>query len=620
VSPTANSHGRRVLFGRPLKSSEQNAERLTKFRALAALAPDALSSVAYGPQQIMLALFLVGGTAALRFAAPVALAIAGLLCLLIFSYTQICLTYPNGGGAFIVSRENLGEMPSLLAGAALFIGYTFTVSTSVAAGADAITSAFPELLHWHVLIALFYILIITVLNLRGVSESATTLTWPLYLFLLAMFLLIGIGLFHHLPAGAPLLPPAMGGLGMAGGTIGLFVLLRAFSHGSSTLTGVEAISNGVPLFRDPAPRNAQLTLVALGLLLGSMMLGVAHLGAVLHVNPTENRTVLAQIAAMVFYGPLRPLFYYVQFIASIILILAANTSYSGFPIMASVMAEHRFMPNMFTNRDDRLVFNNGILALSCAAAFFVIVLRGDTTNLIAPYSTGVFLGFTLSQLGNGVYCLRQRIAGWRWRMLVSFVGAAATFTAMWVFLITQFFQGAWMVLIIIPLLVLFSRAVRAHYGHLADQLRMPPGELPLVLGPRRESVVVVPVSSCNRMVVDTLDYARSLSTRVVAVNVSFSEEQSQAFRQKWERTFPDIRVVCLVTQYRQVLRTLVHFVETLDVRTGENTFVTVLIPEFVPHKMWHNLLHNQLGLRLYSALKFHCSHVVVASVPHRLAL
>lgn len=591
---------------------------MTKLRALAVLAPDALSSVAYGPQQIMVALFLVGGTAALHLAVPVALAIALLLTLLIFSYAQICLNYPNGGGAYIVSRENLGETPSLLAGAALFIGYTFTVSTSVAAGADAITSAFPALLPWHVLIALLYILLITILNLRGVSESASTLTLPLYLFLLGMFLLLGVGLLHHLPPG-PVLPRPGAAAGAAASAIGLFVLLRAFSHGSSTLTGIEAISNGVPLFRDPGPRNAQVTLGALGLLLGAMMLGVAHLGGLLHADPNSPRTVLAQIAAAVFYGPLHPLFYYVQLMASIVLILAANTSYSGFPIMASVMAEHRFMPNMFTNRGDRLVFNNGILALSVMAAFFVVVLRGNTTNLIAPYSAGVFLGFTLSQTGNGVFCLRRRVPGWRWRSVVSFVGAAATFVAMWVFLITQFRQGAWMVLVIIPLLVLFFRAVREHYRHLADQLRLSAAPEPAAT-PRRQSLVVVPVSSCNRMVVDTLDYARALSERVVAVNVSFTDEQSQAFRERWERNFPDVRVVCLVSQYRNVLQTLVRFVASLEVRVPGDTFVTVLIPEFVPRKFWHNLLHNQLGLRLYSALKLQCRHVVVASVPHRLAL
>jgi len=582
------------------------------------LSPDALSSVAYGPQQIMLTLFLVGGVAALHYAGVVALAIAGLLCLLVFSYAQICVTYPNGGGAYIVSRENLGEMPSLFAGAALFIGYTFTVSTSVAAGADAITSAFPALLPWHVAIALLYILLITVLNLRGVGESASALTLPLYLFLAGMYVLIAVGLFHHLPA---LATSARAGaaLGGAGASVTLFVLLRAFSHGSSTLTGVEAISNGVPLFREPGPRNAQITLAALALLLGTMMLGVAHLGDALHVDPTRTQTVLAQIAALVFYGPLRPLFYYIQFMASIVLILAANTSYSGFPIMASVMAEHRFMPNMFTNRGDRLVFNNGILALSVMAAFFVLVLRGDTTNLIAPYSAGVFLGFTLSQIGNGMYCLRHRIPGWQWRGPLSFVGATATGVAMWVFLITQFRQGAWMVLLIIPLLLLFFLAVRGHYRHLADELRLPPDFQVRPAGPRLESLVVVPVSGVNRMVLDTMDYARSLGSRVLAVNVSFSEEESQAFKHKWEAQFPDVRLVSLVSQYRQVLRTLVRFVGTLEAHSGDATFVTVLIPEFVPRKLWHNLLHNQLGVRLYSALKYHCRRTVVASVPHRLA-
>lgn len=564
----------------------------------------------------MLALFVYGGVLAMRYAGAVALAIAALLCLLVFSYAQICLTYPNGGGAYIVSRENLGEVPSLFAGAALFIGYTFTVSTSVAAGADAITSAFPVLLPWHVWIALLYIVLITVLNLRGVSESASALTLPLYLFLLGMYLLIGVGLFHH-ASGATAHAAAPLAVGGAGG-ITLLVLLRAFSHGSSTLTGVEAISNGVPLFRDPAPRNAQVTLAALAVLLGSMMVGVAHLGYLLHVDPTRDQTVLAQIAARVFYGPWRPLFFYVQFMASFVLILAANTSYSGFPIMASVMAEHRFMPNMFTNRGDRLVFNNGILALSAMAAFFVLVLHGSTTDLIAPYSAGVFLGFTLSQLGNAFYCLRHRIAGWRWRVPVSLLGACATFVAMWVFLVTQFAQGAWMVLVIVPVLVLFFLSVHAHYVHLADELRLPAGEVRPVEAPHLESLVVVPVSGVNRMVLDTLDYARSLGTRVVAVNVSFSDEQSAAFEQKWRSYFPDVRLVSLVSQYRQVLRTLVRFIDTLETRTADSTFITVLIPEFVPRKLWHNLLHNQLGLRLYNALKYHCDRVVVASVPHRL--
>lgn len=603
---------KRVIFGRPLKSSEQTSERLTKLRALAVLAPDALSSVAYGPEQIMKVLFLVGGAAAMGFALPVALAIAGLLTLLILSYAQICLNYPGGGGAYIVSRENLGEVPSLFAGASLFIGYTLTVSTSVAAGADAITSAFPTLLPWHVEIALVYIAIITVLNLRGVTESASFLTLPLYLFLAAMFTLIGVGLVHH-----PALHPHAVPVAAAGGAVGLYVLLRAFSSGSSTLTGIEAISNGVPIFRAPSARNAQITLGALGLLLGTMMIGVAYLGIKVGVIPTLDQTVLAQIGVAVFQGPLRPLFYLVQFMASLVLLLAANTSYSGFPIMASVMAEHRFMPNMFTNRGDRLVFNNGILFLSVAAAVFVIALRGSTTNLVAPYSVGVFLGFTLSQLGNAVHCHRHRVSGWRWRMAVSLLGALVTFVAMWVFLITKFGQGAWMVPLIIPALVLWFLAIRRHYRLLADELRMP-ADPPT---PRQmDSLVVVPVSSINRMVADTLTYATSLGSRVVVVNVSFSEEQSLAFRAKWVAYYPEIRLVSLISQYRQVLRTLVRFVDTLDARKSADTFVTVLIPEFVPRRFWHNLLHNQLGLRLYNALKYHGHDVVVATVPHRLAL
>lgn len=601
---------KRLLIGRPLKSTELGEQRLNKRKALAILSSDALSSVAYGPEQILIILITVG-TAAFWYSIPIAAAVLVLLIALIMSYRQIIFAYPHGGGAYVVSKENLGTNPGLIAGGSLLVDYILTVAVSVSAGTDAITSAFPSLHEHNVIIAIVFVIFLTLLNLRGVTESASILAYPVYLFVLALFILIGTGLFNvftgqvspelHAPIGTPI----------AG--LSLFLLLRAFSSGSSALTGVEAISNAIPNFKEPAPNNAAKTLTAMGALLALLFCGIVYLAYYYGVAPREDVTVVSQIAEMTFDRNF--IYYFIQGTTALILILAANTGYTAFPLLAVNLAKDKFIPRMFTIRGDRLGYSNGIVILGFLSIILIIAFKGKTEHLIPLYAVGVFIPFTLSQTGMMVKWLREKPKGWGPKFFVNTLGALICFIVTVIFFITKFSQ-VWAVLIFLPLIILMFYRIHKHYMQIADQLRVAANE-PTV--PIEGNVIIIPVAGITRVVENSLNYAKSLSAnQVIAVYVSFEKEDERKFEEKWEKWNTGVRLVTLNSLHRSIIHPLTKFIDTIERKASESNYqVTVLIPEFIPKKGWHNILHNQSSLLIRTFLLYR-RNVVVATVPYHL--
>jgi amino acid transporter len=598
---------KRLLIGRPLKTKELASERLSIFRALAILSSDALSSVAYGTEEILLVLAGVGA-AAFGLSVDIAVAITLLLAVLVVSYRQVIDAYPNGGGAYVVSRDNLSPTFSYLAGASLLVDYTLTVSVSVAAGVAAFTSAVPSTFPYTVPMCLLFILVVTVVNLRGVTESSSVFMWPTYVFVGSVLLMIALGLTH---LGGASSAAHVERLRRATEAVDLFIILRAFSSGCSALTGVEAISNGVPLLKEPSTRNAKATLVWLGVLLGAMFLGVSVLAARFHILPTTQQTVLSQVAHDVYGNGI--LYYILSFSTTLILGLAANTSFNGFPIMASVMANDHVLPHMFRSRGDRLVYSNGIVVLAILSGLLIVVFHGNTNNLIPLYAIGVFTGFTLSQAGLVVRWRRTQPRGWTRRALVNGIGAVTTAAALVVFGVTKFTEGAWIVLLMIPLMMLWFRQVHRHYEEVARELQM--YEDPPPLAPR-ETMIVVPVVSIDRLAAEALSYATSLTGQVVAVHVAFDEAEEAAFRARWEVWQPEgVRLVVLRSQYRSVIRPFLRFIDSVKVQT--RTQVVVLVPELIAARRWQAILHNQTGVMLEMTLRLR-KDVVVGMVPFKM--
>lgn len=600
---------KRFLIGPPLRNRDLRAERLGILGALSLLAPDALSSVAYGTQEILTVLVTISA-AALWFSLPIAAAIVVMLTILVVSYRQVIAAYPGGGGAYVVGRDNLGTVASLVAGASLLVDYTLTVAVSVTAGVDAVISAFPALAPSRVVLDLLLILVIAIVNLRGTRESAAAFAGPVYAFVGTVLLMVAVGLarggLHGLVAHRALAPPALG-------TVSLFLLLRAFSSGSSALTGIEAVSNGVPVFREPSVRGAQRAMALMGLLLGTMFLGTTVLAFAYGVTPQPDVTVLSQVAARAFGRG--PLFYLLAFSTTAILALAANTSFAGFPQLAYVMARDKFMPHMFETRGDRLVFTNGIVFVALLAGILVTVFRGSTDRLIPLYAIGVYVGFTISQFGLVVKRRREGGRGVdRVRSAFNLGGALLTAVVVVVFAVTKFTEGAWIVLIVIPGLVLIFRKIHAHYLAIAEELRLPdPDFKPEPV----DNIVIVPVASITRVVAYTIGYARAISENVLALHVSFDKEDAEKLERRWAEWNPGVRLVVIESQYRSVVIPVLRYIELLkSQRPG--AVVTVLVPEFVVGKWWQGILHNQMGFILQSRL-LPRRDIVFAMVPYRLS-
>jgi amino acid transporter len=612
---------KRLLVGRALRTEQASHERLTKKTALAVFSSDALSSTAYATEEILLVLAVAATAtsgASFTYVIPVSVAIAVLLGIVATSYRQTIHAYPSGGGAYIVAKENLGTTPGLIAGASLLVDYVLTVSVSIAAGVAAITSAaqgtrYAWLAEHRVVLCLVFIAFIAIANLRGVRESGALFATPTYVFVVSFLFMIAFGLFHYFTEGAPML--AEGELKTAEGyslqPLTLFLLLGAFSNGCAALTGIEAISNGVQAFKKPEARNAATTLVWMALLLTTMFLGTSVMAYLYHVHPKESETVISQFARIMFNGPLGWFYYVVQAATAAILVLAANTAFADFPRLSSLLARDRFLPRQLANRGDRLVFSNGIAILAVFSGLLVIAFGGDTSRLIPLYAIGVFLSFTLSQSGMVVHGLRERAK--RGSIFINGIGALATFIVLCVFVATKFIHGAWIVVVVIPLLVWLFRAIQKHYLMVAKQLSTEGLEQ---LRPIKNTVIV-PISGIHRGVVCALQYAQSIaSDRVQAVYVDFEEEATHSLKDKWERWGAGVQLVVLPSPYRELTRPLLRHITRLRKENRDN-MITVVVPEFIPARWWQHFLHNQSSLLLKGALLFK-KGVIVTSVPYHL--
>lgn len=601
---------KRLFIGRPLKSRELGEQKLNKKKALAILSSDALSSVAYGPEQILIVLAAIGATA-FWYSLPIGIGVLILLTALILSYRQIIFAYPHGGGAYVVSKNNLGVNPGLVAGGSLLVDYILTVAVSVSAGTDAITSAFPILHSYNVGIAIVFVLIITILNLRGVTESASILAYPVYLFVVALFILIGVGLFSVMTGQVP--PQLHAEIGTPVAGVSLFLLLRAFASGSSALTGVEAISNAIPNFKDPAPNNAAKTLIAMGTLLALLFSGIVFLAYYYGIAPSSEVTVVSQIAEGIFGRNF--MYYFIQGTTALILILAANTGYSAFPLLAVNLAKDKFLPRMFTIRGDRLGYSYGIIILGFLSILLIIAFKGQTEHLIPLYAIGVFIPFTLSQTGMIVKWMQEKPKGWIPKLIVNSIGALISLTVTMIFFFTKFTQ-VWPVLIFIPLMILLFQRIHKHYEAVGEQLRVLNCERSV---PVKGNVMIVLIAGITCVVESALHYAKSLSTeQIIAVHVYFEKEDEKKFEEKWEKWQPDVRLVKLYSPYRSIIQPLTKFLDIVEHKARESNFqVTVLIPQFIPKKGWHNILHNQTSILIRTFLLYK-RNVVVATVPYHL--
>jgi amino acid transporter len=571
---------------------------------LAALSLDALSSVAYGPESMMLVL-VAAGTGALRWTMPLILVITGMLVLLVISYTQVIAAHPDGGGAYAVAKANLGRFPALLAAASLVIDYVLTVAVSLAAGAASLGSVFPALSHHLLAVSLIGLAILTAINMFGITESARLLMGPAIIFVVSVLAVIVIGLVH------PHVEAVIGHKEKFNATeaLGILLILKAFAAGCSAVTGVEAIANGVPAFRRPRTRTAARTEVSLGALLGVMLVGLAILIHTHHVEPRGGVTVLAQLTAATLGKGWA--FYVSNLAVTAVLGLAANTSFGGLPVLMSLLARDHRLPHVFYLRAERPVYRSGIIALALAALVLLVAVDAETNRLIPLFTIGVFLGFTISQVGLVRHWLGVRPARWRWRVAVNGAGATMTAIAVVVFLGTKFLEGAWVVVVTIPLLILLFSRIESYYDEVGKELKL--GRTPPQPS-RMESIVIVPTSTVNLLTEKALSAALSLGDTVVAVAVAADEEEREEILKAWTewKCGPPIEVI--VDKHRSLIRSVLKYIKSIE---DENALITVLIPEIIPRKRRHEILQNQRG-RLLAAVLRARTHVIVATLPFKL--
>ncbi len=603
-----------LLLGSPLPTQQLVRERLNKIRALAAFSPDALSSIAYANQEIYLAM-IVAGSAGLSLSLPIGLAITGLLILIALSYFQTVHGYPSGGGSYIVARENLGILPGLVAAAALLIDYLLTAAVSLTAGVAAIASAFPVLWPHRVILSLFLLFVITMINLRGLRETGTLMAIPVYLFLFTYLPMLAYGVVRALTDGpgalATTAPPATQPLT-------IFLVLRAFSAGCTALTGIEAISNGVPAFQPPEAKNAGRTLMVMTLLMGLLFLGSIGLTQFLAVIAGPQETILSALARRLLGRG--PAYLLIQASTLLILAVAANTSFADFPRVAALLAKDGFLPRQLTSLGDRLVFANGIVLLSIATGAVIVAFGGDTHALIPLFAVGAFLAFTLSQAGMVGHWWRERGRAWGLKATFNGLGAIATGTTLIVIGTSKFVQGAWITVLLIPMLVACFLQIRGHYREVARELSLRglPPSLQFSPPPR----MVIPISGVHRGIVDAIAYARSISRDITAVYVELEPGGGESIREKWGRWWPDIPLVVLPSPYRSIIGPFLDFLDETDRKHNDGQLATVVLPEFVPAKWWHGLLHNQTAWLIKIALLYRRRHLgfqrAIIDVPYHL--
>jgi amino acid transporter len=657
---------KRTFVGNPISTEEAHHERLNKRTALAVFSSDALSSVAYSTEAILLVL-LAAGSWAIGYLVPITLGIAFLLWILTLSYRQTIHAYPSGGGAYIVAKDNLGTQAGLIAGASLLVDYILTVAVSISAGVAAITSAAQgtrfDFLHEHrVALCIFLVMFIAVVNLRGVKESGAIFAGPTYLFIVSMLALILVGFFRYYTTGQTIPPPperlsgnfsqsALTGLPI------LWLLMRAFAAGCTALTGVEAISNGIPAFRKPESKNASTTLTWMALVMTALILGTGLLAYKLKAHPMGSEETLVSIMARHTFGS-GIVYYGIQAATAAILVLAANTSFADFPRLSSLLAADRFLPRQFANRGDRLVFSNGIIILAVLSIVLIVIFKGQEQAMLPLYAVGVFLSFTLSQSGMVIHWLRERKTeeakerileqelaermhrtedpsaathtreriralerdkggNWILSIIINSLGALITFIVLIVIATTKFTHGAWAVIVLIPLIVMMFQAIHRHYKLVAAQLalgRAKPDRRPM------KHRIIVPVSGIHRGVLPALDYARSLSanghSEVTAVYVEINPENTEDMKKQWEVWGNGIQLKVLVSPFRAITTPLINFIND-EAERYKDSITTIVLPEFVPRAWWQQLLHNQTALLIKGKLLF-SKNIVVTSVPHHL--
>lgn len=598
---------RRMLLGRPLPTARQMHERLPKFLALPVFASDAVSSVAYATEEILLMLMIVGA-AAWRISLPIAGAIAVLIAIVAISYRQTIFAYPSGGGSYTVAKENLGTLYGLIAAASLLTDYILTVSVSVAAGVAAIVSLNPSLASHVTLMGVMAVAFVAFINLRGVKESGVLFAPPTYVFIITLTALIVAGLIKLFSG--PITPVVANptdwarefsraeGHQFAGmQTVGMFLILRAFASGCSALTGIEAIANGIPAFRPPESRNAATTMTWMASILAVLVLGITYLAHAYHVFPAEHETVISQLARTVFG---RGWFWYtIQIATAAILILAANTAFQDFPRLGYILAKDRFAPRQLTNRGDKLAFSNGIVMLGLVAALLIVVFGGDTSRLIPLYAVGVFVSFTLSQYGMGVRQAKIKHKGWRSHSALSFFGGTVTGTVALVIAATKFVHGAFIVIFLIPLLVWVFYKINRHYVQLGEKLRLSEEAFEEPRPVRSTSIVLV--SSIHKGITPALKYARSLSHDCRALYIEVEEIESALLKERWPKFGLDVPLVILESPYRTITSQLLRYIDEAKKERPDYT-ITVVVPEFVVGKWWHGMLHNQSSLLIKLAL------------------
>jgi amino acid transporter len=602
------------LIGPPLPTAQIGEKKLNKIRALAAFSPDALSSIAYANQEIYLGL-VVAGSAGLVLAFPIGLAITGLLVIVGLSYYQTIQGYPSGGGSYVVARENLGTSPGLITGAALLIGYLLTAAVSLTAGVEAIASAIPVLWRYRVLMALVLLAIMTISNLRGLKETGTLMSIPVYLFLFVYLPMLGYGIFRFISGdGMPLAVVAP----HPEVPVTLLLVLHTFSAGCTALTGIEAISNGVPAFKTPEEKNAGKTLIIMTLLMVILFVGSIGLTQYLGVIAASDETILSALARRLFGGGF--LYYLVQISTMLILAVAANTSFAGFPRLAAILARDSFLPRQFTGLGDRLVFANGIGILALATGALIILFSGNSHLLIPLFAVSVFIAYTLSQTGMVIHWWRLRGSGWLLKAGINGFGAFVTCLTLLVITATRFLQGAWISLLMIVILVSFFYRVRSHYRRIGRELSVHD------LDKQEESCqkprVIIPISGVHRGTLEAVKFSQSIAQDITAVYVELEEGGSAVLQEKWEELFPKIPLVILKSPFRSIVQPLLDFLDITDSQHADGQQATIVLPEFVPARWWHSLLHNQTAWLLKAALLYRRRkrgfQSVIIDVPYHL--
>lgn len=601
----------KLFIGKALKTEELKGEKLNAFWGLPIMASDAISSVAYAGSAILLVLIPVLGASSYKYMFLAALCIVVLMATLIFSYKQVIDSYPSGGGAYIVARENLGSKYGLIATSALTIDYILTVAVSTSSGTAAIVSAFPQLAQFKVLLTLVLIALITIGNLRGIRESSKSFGVPTYLFCLGIVIMIIVGvvkvyIFGYVPTPIYSIPRQVG-------NISLVLFLQAFASGCTALTGIEAVSNGVPSFRAPAQKNAIKVLFMLGILILIIFGGLSYLSTLYHAVPGNSQTMISQIATQIFGRGI--MYYFIQITTALILILAANTAFTGLPVLFSIMAQDGYVPRQLSKRGKRLSFSNGIVLLFITASILIIVFNGDTDRLLPLYAIGVFISFTLAQTGMLVKWNRERPKNWQFKTLINGIGAILSLTTTIIISATKFIHGAWIVFILIPLFTYIMLKIKHHYDNVAKELRFSIKNNTKEEFSFAKQKVIVPINSLNKSFLKAYDYANTITDDIILFHISSNDEQTECLIKKWNEYSGKNNISVITSPYREFYKPFLKFIQSIEKESEPNTIITIVLPEFITTKWWSKILHNQTSFILRTML-LKKNNIVVISVPY----